>query len=341
MAFGSYGSSTTIGVGSAVLDAASTLRARLNELAADASAEPSSYGQLPAEHGLERRSADGAWAPGGSPQGELDDVSIHTFGAVFAEVRIDEDLCIPRLTRMVGVYSAGRIINPRTARSQMTGGMIWGLGQALLESSGVDLNLGRFISKNLAGYLVPVKADVPEVDASFIEDESTRSPAPSEPKASANSARSVSHPRPPTPSTTPPASGSESYRSAPRCSSAVAERPCPPSTSGENHLSSSERPENLPQSRGKDQPARDLIVEGRIQIVWEDRWHEEEIFANRLSFYLLAQSFLVAAAVTATLSTDSTSRWLPVALTIDLAGLLLTIVFWYGLTENLRRLDVL
>jgi xanthine dehydrogenase YagR molybdenum-binding subunit len=125
-AFGSYGSSTTIGVGSAVLDAARTLRARLNELAPDASAEPRSYGQLLAEHGFERLCADGAWAPGGSPLGELEDVSIHTFGAVFAEVRIDEDLCIPRLTRMVGVYSA---------------------------------------------YLVPVNADVPELDASFIEDE--------------------------------------------------------------------------------------------------------------------------------------------------------------------------
>jgi xanthine dehydrogenase YagR molybdenum-binding subunit len=72
---------------------------------------------------------------------------------------------------MVGVYSAGRIINPKTARSQMTGGMIWGLGQALLEGSEVDRNLGRFLSKNLAGYLVPVNADVPELDASFIEDE--------------------------------------------------------------------------------------------------------------------------------------------------------------------------
>jgi hypothetical protein len=84
-----------------------------------------------------------------------------------------------------------------------------------------------------------------------------------------------------------------------------------------------------------------MIVEGGTRIVWEDRWHEEEIFANRLSFYLLAQSFLMAAAVTATLSTDAPSRWLPIALTIDLAGLLLTIVFWYALTENLRRLDAL
>ena len=100
---------------------------------------------------------------------------------------------------------------------------------------------------------------------------------------------------------------------------------------------------SLPQSGpgGEDQPAVDLITEGGTRIVWEDRWHEEEIFANRLSFFILAQSFLVAAAVTATLSSDATSRWLPVALTIDLAGLLLTVVFWYSLTENLRRLDAL
>ena len=58
---------------------------------------------------------------------------MHSYGAVFAEVRIDAALNIPRLTRAVGVYSAGRIINPRTACSQMIGGIIWGLGQALLE----------------------------------------------------------------------------------------------------------------------------------------------------------------------------------------------------------------
>jgi hypothetical protein len=103
--------------------------------------------------------------------------------------------------------------------------------------------------------------------------------------------------------------------------------------------SSSIRPQFEP--GGEDQPADDTIAEGGTRIVWEDRWHEEEIFANRLSFYILAQSFLIAAAVTATLSSDASSRWLPVALTIDLAGLVLTIVFWYALTENLRRLDTL
>jgi hypothetical protein len=90
-----------------------------------------------------------------------------------------------------------------------------------------------------------------------------------------------------------------------------------------------------------DRPGENLLDEGGSRIVWDDRWHEEEIFANRLSFYILAQSFLVVAAVTATLSTDATDRWLPVALTIDLTGLLLTMIFWYALTENLRRLDAL
>jgi hypothetical protein len=111
----------------------------------------------------------------------------------------------------------------------------------------------------------------------------------------------------------------------------------------EMRVGDSKSSSSLPQSGpgGEDQPAVDLITEGGTRIVWEDRWHEEEIFANRLSFFILAQSFLVAAAVTATLSSDATSRWLPVALTIDLAGLLLTVVFWYSLTENLRRLDAL
>jgi hypothetical protein len=105
----------------------------------------------------------------------------------------------------------------------------------------------------------------------------------------------------------------------------------------------SESSSSLPQSgpRGEDQLAEELIAEGGTEVVWEDRWHEEEIFANRLSFYILAQSFLIAAAVSATLSSDAASRWLPVALTIDLAGLALTTVFWYALTENLRRLDTL
>jgi hypothetical protein len=113
--------------------------------------------------------------------------------------------------------------------------------------------------------------------------------------------------------------------------------------SGEMHISRRPNSDSLADSENprEDQPALERGIEGGIQIVWEDRWHEEEIFANRLSFYILAQSFLVVAAVAATLADVAASRWLPVALTIDLTGLLVTLVFWYAFTESLRRLDAL
>ena len=93
-----------------------------------------------------------------------------SYGAVFAEVRLDEMLLIPRVSRLVGVYSSGRIMNPKTAKSQMIGGMAWGVGQALLEASEMDRALGRYLSKNLAGYLLPVNADLGSVDVSFVDE---------------------------------------------------------------------------------------------------------------------------------------------------------------------------
>ncbi|MBV8717156.1 MAG: xanthine dehydrogenase family protein molybdopterin-binding subunit [Chloroflexi bacterium] len=160
---GTFGSSTTMSVGSAVVDAATRLRRRFEELAEPVGIEVGKYADLLREHRLDQLSAEGAWQPSGVP--------MHTFGAVFAEVRVDADLRIPHVSRIVAAYSAGRIVNPKTARSQMIGALTWGIGQALLEASEMDLRLGRFVSKNLAGYLVPVNADVPEIDVSFIEDE--------------------------------------------------------------------------------------------------------------------------------------------------------------------------
>jgi hypothetical protein len=111
--------------------------------------------------------------------------------------------------------------------------------------------------------------------------------------------------------------------------------------SGEMDVGATPESDSIGDADRDDQPALDLVAEGGMEIVWEDRWHEEEIFANRLSFYLLAQSFLLFSAVAATLSSVPSSRWLPLALIIDLAGLVLTLLFWYALTENLRRLDAL
>ncbi|MGF1626404.1 MAG: xanthine dehydrogenase family protein molybdopterin-binding subunit [Alphaproteobacteria bacterium] len=156
------GSSTTMGAGSAVQAAAAALR---EKLAAAGANGPEGYAGALAALGVERLAAEGAWAPEEDPSAP----ALFSFGAVFAEVRVDPEIPVPRVSRVVGVYDAGRIINPRTARSQMTGGIIWGIGQALLERSEMDPGLGRFLAKNLSGYLVPVNADVPEIDARFVE----------------------------------------------------------------------------------------------------------------------------------------------------------------------------
>ncbi|WP_327365421.1 xanthine dehydrogenase family protein molybdopterin-binding subunit [Streptomyces sp. NBC_01217] len=95
--------------------------------------------------------------------------SINTYGAHFAEVGVDADTAEIRLRRMLGVFSVGRVINPKTARSQLIGGMIWGAGAALEEEAVVDPRSGAFVNRDLAQYLVPVHADIPDVDAVFLD----------------------------------------------------------------------------------------------------------------------------------------------------------------------------
>ncbi|MFI9047062.1 molybdopterin cofactor-binding domain-containing protein [Streptomyces sp. NPDC053427] len=95
--------------------------------------------------------------------------SIHTYGAHFAEVGVDADTAEIRLRRMLGVFSVGRVLNSKTARSQLIGGMIWGAGAALEEEAVVDPRSGAFVNRDLAQYLVPVHADVPDVDAIVLD----------------------------------------------------------------------------------------------------------------------------------------------------------------------------
>lgn len=97
--------------------------------------------------------------------------SMHAFGAVFVEVAVDPDLGETRVRRIVGAYGAGRIINPKTSRSQCIGGMIGGIGMALMEHSVVDPRNGRVPNANLAEYAMPVHADAPPVmDVTFVEE---------------------------------------------------------------------------------------------------------------------------------------------------------------------------
>ncbi|MGI9006333.1 MAG: xanthine dehydrogenase family protein molybdopterin-binding subunit [Streptosporangiaceae bacterium] len=158
------GSSATMGVGSAVHAAATELNGKLAALRASLPGQQASPAALLEAAGLDSMEAEARWEPAESR------LSIHTYGAVFAEVRVDPDLGLVRVNRCVGTYAAGRIINPLAARSQMIGGITWGLGQALLERSVFEPNLGRFLSKNLAGYVIPGNADIGEIDVHFVDD---------------------------------------------------------------------------------------------------------------------------------------------------------------------------
>jgi xanthine dehydrogenase YagR molybdenum-binding subunit len=98
--------------------------------------------------------------------------SMHSFGAVFVEVTIDPDLAVIRVRRALGVYAAGRIINPRLARSQCIGGMIGGMGMALMERTILDPRDGRPVNASLGDYLVPVNLDINgSLDAVFVEED--------------------------------------------------------------------------------------------------------------------------------------------------------------------------
>jgi xanthine dehydrogenase YagR molybdenum-binding subunit len=163
------GSSSTMGVGAAVMAAAQDVLAKLAEKTGRELGRAPGAGALAeamGAAGLEELVGVGSFAPG-----EDDRYALHTFGAVFVEVGVDAELGLVRLRRAVGRYSVGRIVNPRTARAQMIGGIVWGWGKATTEVSRHDDRLGRWVSKNLAGVALPVNADIPsEIDIAFIDE---------------------------------------------------------------------------------------------------------------------------------------------------------------------------
>ncbi len=138
---GSFGASSC---GAALLDACKKLKARLDK-----------------HEGPQGLSAMGRVEPGD----EYKKFAQFAYGAHFAEVGVDADTGEVRLRRMLGVFDAGRILNAKTARSQMIGGMIWGVSSALFENQEVDTRYGSFVNVDLANYHVPVHADVPAVEA--------------------------------------------------------------------------------------------------------------------------------------------------------------------------------
>ncbi|MFH8534507.1 xanthine dehydrogenase family protein molybdopterin-binding subunit [Streptomyces tendae] len=186
------GSLTMASVGSAVLDGCDRVRREAIGLAvgdqesplygADADdvvvrggrlhlpgnpARGETYRSLLARHNRTHLEARGTY--GGPPTPERH--TYHAYNATFAEVAVDAGLGLVRVRRMLGVYDAGRIINPTLAESQAIGGMVGGIGTALLEHTVTDHRDGRIVNANLADYLVPVNADVPDVKAVYLEGE--------------------------------------------------------------------------------------------------------------------------------------------------------------------------
>jgi xanthine dehydrogenase YagR molybdenum-binding subunit len=98
------------------------------------------------------------------PGAEGQQYAMHSFGAVFVEVHVDADLGQIRVPRVVGAYGVGRLLNEKTGRSQLMGGIVWGLGMALFEESWRDPRNGRIVNGNLAEYHLPTNADVGEID---------------------------------------------------------------------------------------------------------------------------------------------------------------------------------
>jgi len=188
----SAGSTTASGVGSAVKVACVALRAKMAALAAGDRRSPlhgidpkdidAEGGELFARAAPSRREpyeAVVARQPGRIVEAKVDEqekperknYATHSFGAHFVEVRVDEAIGRVSVSRVVSAIAAGRVLNAKTARSQLLGGVVWGIGFALLERTVRDVRDARLVTKDLADYLVPVNADVPAIDVLMVPEE--------------------------------------------------------------------------------------------------------------------------------------------------------------------------
>jgi len=188
----STGSVTAASTGSAVHDVAIALRDKLIQIAitdpqsavygakaadvriaegrlttgVELAGRTESYASLLGRHGGEPVEVTVTARPGQEAQ----QYSMHSFGAVFTEVHVDPDLGLVRVPRIVTAHAVGRILNAKTARSQIISGAVWGVGMALEEETLIDPRTGRYVNADLAEYHVPVNADIGTIDAAFIEE---------------------------------------------------------------------------------------------------------------------------------------------------------------------------
>ena len=183
------GSMTTASAGSAGQPAAAPVRARFGRALPGRDDLPAAFRRL----GTERISEYAEWWPVGQDRSAIEALKkgqmsekkqargdksqeppkplMFAFGAEFVEVRVHRLTREVRVPRMVGAFAAGHIVNPRTARSQYLGGMIWGMASALLEATELDEKRARYVNDNIAEYLVATNADVPQVDIILVPEE--------------------------------------------------------------------------------------------------------------------------------------------------------------------------
>ncbi len=138
--------------------------------------DPSSgenYREILTRHGLEELVVDGAIDP---RPAESATAPAGAFAAVFAEVRIDRDLGVLRVARLVSAIDGGRVLNEKTARSQIIGSTVMAIGMTLLEETVFDPGTGRIANATFGDYLVPVNADVPDIDVTFVGEPDRFSP---------------------------------------------------------------------------------------------------------------------------------------------------------------------
>lgn len=133
----------------------------------DDAARAQAYSEILGRLGGRPVEAEASSAPGD----ERRRFSMHAFGAAFVEVVVDPDLCTIGVRRAVGCYASGRIINPKLARSQCIGGMVGGIGMALMERTILDPRDGRPVNASMAQYLVPVNLDIGTLEAIFVEED--------------------------------------------------------------------------------------------------------------------------------------------------------------------------
>jgi xanthine dehydrogenase YagR molybdenum-binding subunit len=197
------GASLTSSLGSATLDAAQKLVAKLIEMAVGQDDSPlrgrntadlvlvdgsftageedanETIASVLRRAGLTELWSEGHFDPGGIGQVRSGDPerdrqegprSMHSFGAIFAKVAVDPDLGLVRVRQLTGVYACGKIINPLLAESQLIGGITWGMSQALFEATHMDVRFARFTNTNMAEYMIPVNLDVPVIDVTFLDD---------------------------------------------------------------------------------------------------------------------------------------------------------------------------